>query len=523
MDRKTAVDLREPAETRRERIGAGTDAALARRVAFCFLFCLVCCLCFSAGADTLVLPARTVRIGDQAFYGNKALDEVILPKTTEYIGHEAFANSSVRYLFIPSSVTMIEDHAFDNCKKLVCLVPAGSYAKKWCVSHKVKWEDQSYVISLAVRSSSVTVQNGETVTMPVSVRPAAAEETLVWTSSNRKICTVSQNGEIFGQYPGSAEVTVSSKDKSKTARFSVTVKANYRAVLFSESTFADGVIKRNRGDVRLMAEMLSSVTGPDGGKYRVSSFDDLVASEVYSKIASLLIEPSRDGDVSMFFIATHGDFRSTSEQLAGRLWCRRKETWLELPTLAKELSKVRGKVIVLLESCGPGAALQDFENTGGTVANAQADKELFDAAVSAFSSADPGLTVYQPKETADAYEAGDREAAERYLQGTDDPGFEGKTVYDAAFKTEKFIVMTASKYRQTSYSIGSDTYNLFPFWMTKGVGTSGTMPADTECGDSDGKLTLKELYSYVYKHTSYKQTPLVYPENSNYVLFLRDQ
>ena len=69
--------------------------------------------------------------------------------------------------------------------------------------------------------------------------------------------------------------------------------------------------------------------------------------------------------------------------------------------------------------------------------------------------------------------------------------------------------------------MGEHTYNVFPYWLTKGVGTSGPMPADVENGNGDGKLTLDELYQYVYKHTRHKQIPQVYPKNSDYVLFLR--
>jgi hypothetical protein len=69
--------------------------------------------------------------------------------------------------------------------------------------------------------------------------------------------------------------------------------------------------------------------------------------------------------------------------------------------------------------------------------------------------------------------------------------------------------------------MGEHTYNVFPYWLTKGVGTAGAMPADIENGNGDGKLTMNELYQYVYKHTIHRQTPQVYPKNSDYVLFLR--
>lgn len=289
-------------------------------------------------------------------------------------------------------------------------------------------------------------------------------------------------------------------------------EANYRAVLFSESTFVGGVIQRNRGDVKLMQKMLASVRGPDGGQYSVSSFDDLVASDVLAKVEELLVKPSLEGDVSMFFFASHGDFRSKTTDLAGRLFCVRKETWVSLPELAATLSRCRGKVIVLLESCGPGAALLNYAAEDGTAQTAEEAEEAEEAyhkafveeVIRAFSEADPGMAVYLP---------GNEEAPE--------PGAEQGVLGSNLFLTEKFIVMVASGYLQASYSIGKDTSNLFPNKLCKGVGTSGPMPADVECGNGDGLLTVNELYQYVYKYTKKKQTPGVYPRDCEYVLFKR--
>ena len=500
---------------RKERIPRSRIAALAA------LILALSCLYTSVSAGTLFLPEKTTLIQDETFTGNKALDEVILPESATYIGHKAFAESSARFVYIPESVQTIEDDAFDDCPNLICLVPETGYAREWCEAHNVSWRDHSYAVSIVPSVTAVTVKNGETIKIGASTKPVKAANNLLWISGNEKIFTVNQNGEIFGKYPGQAKLVVSSKDGSVTARVTVTVKANYRAVLFSESTFDGHIIQRNRGDVSLMKSMLASVTGPDGGKYQVTSFDDLVADKVYAKITQLLVNPSRDGDVSIFFFASHGDYRSKTQQYAGRLWCRNRETWLELPTLAKELSKVKGKVIVLLESCGPGAAVHEFKSNG------EADEDDPDgsqAIISAFSSADPGLTVYETDgEIAANDDTDDRELVEQYLKGRISSNATEQTASENLFLTEKFVVMTAAAYRQMSYMFNGDTYNLFPIWLTRGVGTSGMMPADKEYGNKDGKLTVNELYTYVYKHTVYKQTPQVYPKKSDYVLFLRAQ
>ena len=495
--------------------------AVRRCLALCVLTAVLTGLCSMASAGRLILPAKTTRIEDRTFYGNKALDEVDLAEPLRYIGHQAFAQSSVHYVYLPKTVSMIEEDAFDGCPNLVCLVPEGSYAREWCETHGIAWRDENYVASISPANGNVTVKNGAKLSNAVSTVPAGAAERLVWVTSDSHIVSVNQSGGAIANYPGTARLVVSSRDASVTARINVTVQANYRAVLFSESTFGTR-IQRNRGDVQLMKKMLASVAGPDGGKYQVSSFDDLKADEVYSKIQSLLVAPSRDGDVSLFFFASHGDFKSSIERYAGRLWCKNKKTWLELPTLAARLSNVKGKVIVLLESCGPGAALHDFKGNG----EPEEEEELTDdpsgsaEIAGAFSSADPGLTVYEPAEIPDTEEA-DRRLVEQYLQGQIQSNGSEKGSSGSRFKTEKFIVMTAAAYKQESYSVGSDTYNLFPTWLTRGVRTSGSMPADTECGNKDGKLSVKELYQYVYNHTKHKQTPQVYPKESDYILFLR--
>lgn len=435
---------------------------------------------FSSAAGGLHLPAGTLIIEDDAFFGCSSLN-----------GN----------LILPDSIEQIGEHAFENCPDLVLWVREGSYAHQWCETHEVSWQLLSSMTGIVPADTSLTVHNGGTIPAQVETQPAGLESDLRWSSSDEMICTVNQDGTVSGHYPGQAILTVASSDGLVSAQISVTVQANYRAVLFSESTFPDEVIRRNRGDVQLMEQMLASVTGPDGGRYSVSSFDDLTASEVYEKIDTLLTMPSRDGDVSMFFFASHGDAVSSTEQYAGRLWCKGKKTWLELPTLARELSKVRGKVIVLLESCGPGAALVTFK---GSV---DEETELFDSPdlsqwmTSVFAAADPGLKVYQPS--------------------TDnDSGITGKGT-NLFLTDDKFIVMTAAAYHQTSYSTRGKSCNLFPAALTDGVGFSGTMPADVKYGNSDGKLTVQELYQYVYENTKYRQTPMVHPENCGEVLFLR--
>ena len=109
----------------------GKRTVQVRTAIFCVLMMILAGLCSAAAAGRLILPAKTVRIEERTFFGNKALDEVNLAEPLRYIGHQAFAQSSVHYVYLPKSLNMIEDDAFDDCPNLVCLVPEDSYAREW--------------------------------------------------------------------------------------------------------------------------------------------------------------------------------------------------------------------------------------------------------------------------------------------------------------------------------------------------------------------------------------------------------
>ena len=83
-----------------------------------FWFFVVVALLFvsSALTDKLILPDGLVSVGKEAFMGDQSLDEVVLPEGIISIGERAFANSSVRKINLPASLTSIPDNAFENCR-----------------------------------------------------------------------------------------------------------------------------------------------------------------------------------------------------------------------------------------------------------------------------------------------------------------------------------------------------------------------------------------------------------------------
>ncbi len=346
--------------------------------------------------------------------------------------------------------------------------------------------------------------------------PKGTYSPITWSSSDQNIAKVSAAGKVTAVAVGTATITAATYN-GRTAACVVTVnpdeaKVDYRALLIGEENFLSDVCTRNRGDVLHMENMLMNVRGYYGGRYAITKKFDLSAKQVLSAIKTTFADAD-ENDVSLFFIATHGDVDSTGE-LAGYLSMVPSGDML-LGELANALKAVPGKVIVILESCGSGAAV--YANGNGATdrkamfeAAKQRAKAFDAAAIRAFANADTSVRV-----RVDASDSGDTRAN------------------TGEFRVDnKFYVLTASDYKELSWgnemSDADRSYNYFTLWLYEGIGVSGSMPADA---NNNGQTTLNELYRYIsnvgddykfpYDGKIYYQHVQVYPTKSNFVLFCR--
>ena len=266
----------------------------------------------------------------------------------------------------------------------------------------------------------------------------------------------------------------------------------YRALLVGEVHFSWETATRNEGDVKEMKSMLGSVKGAKGNKYSVTCKYDLSASGIKSAISSAF-SGADENDVSLFFIATHGVTNVSSGIYAGELVtvesAGKTDGYLTLSDLASWLKKVPGKVIVVLGSCGSGAAII---SSNGEISFAEGNSEEMDelfcrAAVEAFAAADPVANTGE-------------------------------------LRSSKFYVLTAAQHQESSWGSEYYHYNYFPHYFSEGAGSG--KPADA---NGDGYLTLDELYYYSYERAfgpytdSYGynnyQHAMMYPEFCSYALF----
>lgn len=100
------------------------------------LFSLSC----EAFASTLTLPAALEVIGDEAFYGDESLDEVVVPYGATTIGERAFAYSGLKRITIPDTVTEIAEDAFDGAEDVTIYSSDMSHAKWYADEYGLGWE-----------------------------------------------------------------------------------------------------------------------------------------------------------------------------------------------------------------------------------------------------------------------------------------------------------------------------------------------------------------------------------------------
>ncbi len=391
-------------------------------------------------------------------------------------------------------------------------------------------------IQITAPKKTINLSNSKVLQLKAKVSPSTASRQAVsWKSSNKSIATVGSSGKVIGKKPGTVTITATATDgsgkkasiKIKVVKKTTSKKPVYRALLIGERNFLrysysswsyyKDDTPRNENDAKNMAAMLGKVYGPEGTKYKVTRKTDLSFNGIHNAIKSTF-SGTKDSDVSLFFIATHGNSSGDGElEMAfagdpGDYDDRSKHYDHELlpfSTLATWLKKyVKGKVIVVIQSCGAGSCIYDpkEQNGGGatephyqelTGADQEAAlKKIASNAVRAFEKADPGIL--------DENSTGD-------------------------LRTSKFYVLAASRHMEESWGwLGDDGYNMFTQWLIDGVGRVGNSPAD-KGGNGDGMVNLTELFKYIKKvgdsypipHGGeyYYQHVQRYPVGSTYKLF----
>ncbi len=195
------------------------------------------------------LPADLTKLGDSSFHGCAGLTKMYIPSKTRHIGEEVFRGcSSLAEIYISPSVTKIGSDTFVDCSKLTKLVFGGDYvnvSNTFGVVHTPMvyypstnadtWEryissnKSSYAPSTKISikdPGKLTV--GASVTLKVTNYPSNAvlSGAYFFTSNNKAVATVDDNGVVSAKKAGTATITVTAVNGvSSTIDISIKPKA----------------------------------------------------------------------------------------------------------------------------------------------------------------------------------------------------------------------------------------------------------------------------------------------------------
>lgn len=127
----------------------------------------------------------------------------------------------------PSVATVTQDGVVTGIKKGTATITVTSDDNQFTASAKITVGPKTVKIKkLTLKKTKVTLKKGKTYTIKATISPTnATTKTLKYTSTNKKIATVTSKGKIKALKKGSCTIKVSTTDGSKiTKKIKVTVK-----------------------------------------------------------------------------------------------------------------------------------------------------------------------------------------------------------------------------------------------------------------------------------------------------------
>ncbi len=239
---------------------------------------------------------------------------------------------------------------------------------------------------------------------------------------------------------------------------------SYRALCIGQNAYTSSPLNGCVNDMNAMAGMLTGLSN----SFTVTKLPNAGKTQILNAITTAY-KGATDSDVSLFSYSGHGVNAGGSGAYQGAL-VGVDGSYVTLQELANALSNVKGRVIVVLDSCHSGSAIKG-----------------------------------QTKEELEAFNNAAIEAFSGYWLESEGGGSGTKM---GEFKQSKFVVITAASYDESSWDGGFDgsgyAQGAFSAAIIKGMGCAypngayqgGTMPADK---NKDGRITLKELYEYAYQ------------------------
>ena len=184
--------------------------------------------------SSIEIPNSVTSIGFRAFTSCFRLTELTIPDSIKTIEFRAFYDChALNTVTIPNSVTKVEEEAFHLCNKLRKAVYTGTLDQWNAITIEDGNEPLEQYVYFPVKGIELTdsvfeMYKGYKKTLTVVFTPEyATNKTIKWTSSDAKIASVNEKGEVTGIAQGNAIITATSEDGSYVATCTFMVQGDF--------------------------------------------------------------------------------------------------------------------------------------------------------------------------------------------------------------------------------------------------------------------------------------------------------
>lgn len=181
------------------------------------------------------MSTNVVKLPENVFNSCTALTGMLLPRGLTGIGDYAFANcvnlmeltgpdqakkGPYNYFPVTAHVTTIGTGAFNNCPRLVIPCFKGSALETYCINNGLQYDSIDPIIYKITANRPVYVLvhkagRAGSVTVTVTLDPTIATTSLLgFSTSDRRVATIDENGIVTTTGRGRCKITVASKDQN---------------------------------------------------------------------------------------------------------------------------------------------------------------------------------------------------------------------------------------------------------------------------------------------------------------------
>ncbi len=189
--------------------------------------------------ELVVLPDNLKIISGGAFANCSSLQMAMLPETVISIGTKAFwFCEGLEMIYIPRSMEYIGEEAFMFCNNanLVAFIPSDPYLTEYFWNNYIPFYYYDVISYLEYQPAQTTLAVGQKY-VPELYADFPDQDTVTYTTSNKKVATVDAEGTVTAKGTGTAKITAKSKKGGATATLTVTVKKAPSKVQLNSKAF----------------------------------------------------------------------------------------------------------------------------------------------------------------------------------------------------------------------------------------------------------------------------------------------